>query len=163
MKAAMPTLKYKPILCNFTDTEDGKDFTSHDMEIDADGNINYIERQVGCFTADEPYLEYDEEKLNNEVLVERIMLGVNAENSETKEIIQTISTILVYMVSIFIFSKIANEIAQELGIPLGNCDVRHFADGEILVQLGESVRGKNVYIVQSTCSPVSSNLMELLI
>ena len=58
---------------------------------------------------------------------------------------------------------LANEIAQELGIPLGNCDVRHFADGEILVQLGESVRGKNVYIVQSTCSPVSSNLMELLI
>ena len=39
----------------------------------------------------------------------------------------------------------------------------HFADGEILVQLGESVRGKNVYIVQSTCNPVSSNLMELLI
>ena len=58
---------------------------------------------------------------------------------------------------------LANEIAQELGIPLGNCDVRHFADGEILVQLGESVRGKNVYIVQSTCNPVSSNLMELLI
>ena len=61
MKEAMPTLKYKPILCNFTDTEDGKDFTSHDMEIDEDGNIIYIERQVGCFTADEPYLEYDEE------------------------------------------------------------------------------------------------------
>ena len=61
MKAAMPTLKYKPILCNFTDTEDGKDFTSHDMEIDKDGNIDYIERQVGCFTSDEPYLEYDEE------------------------------------------------------------------------------------------------------
>ena len=33
---------------------------------------------------------------------------------------------------------LANEIAQQLGIPLGNCDVRHFADGEILVQLGES-------------------------
>jgi hypothetical protein len=61
MKEAMPTLKYKPILCNFTDTEEGKDFTSHDMEIDEDGNIIYIERQVGCFTADEPYLEYDEE------------------------------------------------------------------------------------------------------
>ncbi len=60
-------------------------------------------------------------------------------------------------------ADLANEIAQELGIPLGSCDVMHFADGEILVQLGESVRGKNVYIVQSTCSPVSSNLMELLI
>lgn len=62
MKNAMPTLKYKPILCNFTDTENGKDFTSHDMEIDEDGNIVYLERQVGCFTADEPYLEYDKEK-----------------------------------------------------------------------------------------------------
>ena len=58
---------------------------------------------------------------------------------------------------------LANEIAQTVGVPLGNCDVRHFADGEILVQLGESVRGKNVYIVQSTCNPVSSTLMELLI
>ena len=58
---------------------------------------------------------------------------------------------------------LANEIAQQVGIPLGSCDVRHFADGEILVQLGESVRGKNVYIVQSTCNPVSSTLMELLI
>lgn len=58
---------------------------------------------------------------------------------------------------------LANEIAEQLGIPLGNCDVRHFADGEILVQLGQSVRNKNVYIVQSTCNPVSSNLMELLI
>lgn len=58
---------------------------------------------------------------------------------------------------------LANEIAHELGIPLGRCDVRHFADGEILVEIGESVRGKNVYIVQSTCNPVSSNLMELLI
>ena len=60
-------------------------------------------------------------------------------------------------------ADLANEIAQELGIPLGSCDLMHFADGEILVQLGESVRGKNVYIVQSTCNPVSSNLMELLI
>lgn len=58
---------------------------------------------------------------------------------------------------------LANEIAEQLGIPLGSCDVRHFADGEILVQLGESVREKRVYIVQSTCNPVSSNLMELLI
>ena len=58
---------------------------------------------------------------------------------------------------------LANEIAARLGIPLGLCDVKHFADGEIMVELGESVRGKNVYIVQSTCNPVSSNLMEVLI
>lgn len=58
---------------------------------------------------------------------------------------------------------VANEIVAELGIPLGLCEVKHFADGEIMVELGESVRGKNVYIVQSTCNPVSSNLMEVLI
>lgn len=58
---------------------------------------------------------------------------------------------------------LANEVAQQLGIPLGSCDVHHFADGEILVELGQSVRGKRVYIVQSTCNPVSTNLMELLI
>ncbi len=58
---------------------------------------------------------------------------------------------------------LANEIAGQLGIPLGLCEVKHFADGEIMVELGESVRGKHVYIVQSTCNPVSSNLMEVLI
>lgn len=59
--------------------------------------------------------------------------------------------------------ELANEIVGELGLPLGQCDVKHFVDGEILVELGESVRGKNIYIVQSTCAPVSSNLMEVLI
>lgn len=58
---------------------------------------------------------------------------------------------------------LAQEICDQLGLPLGKCDVKHFSDGEILVELGESVRGKNVYIVQSTCAPVSSNIMEVLI
>lgn len=58
---------------------------------------------------------------------------------------------------------IANEIVAQLGIPLGQCEVKHFSDGEILIEINESVRGKNVYIVQSTCAPVSSNLMEVLI
>ena len=58
---------------------------------------------------------------------------------------------------------LANEIASRLNLPLGKCDVKHFSDGEILVELNESVRGKNVYFVQSTCAPVSSNIMELLI
>ncbi len=59
--------------------------------------------------------------------------------------------------------ELAKEICEYAGIDLGKCDVKHFADGEIIVELGESVRGKNVYIVQSTCNPVSSNIMELLI
>ena len=57
--------------------------------------------------------ESDLENLNKDVVVERVMLGVNTENSDTKQFILQISTMLVYMVSIFIFSKIANEISQE--------------------------------------------------
>ena len=46
---------------------------------------------------------------------------------------------------------------------MGKCDVHHFADGEILVEIGESVRGKDVFIVQSTSNPVTENLMEILV
>ena len=59
--------------------------------------------------------------------------------------------------------ELAESIAKELGTKLGKCKVPHFADGEILVELNESVRGKDVFIVQSTSSPVTENLMELLI
>jgi hypothetical protein len=67
MEKAMPTLKYRPILAYIHELEDGtKDFYAHNMEIveneDGETEINYIEKQVGCFTADEPWLEYDEEK-----------------------------------------------------------------------------------------------------
>ena len=58
---------------------------------------------------------------------------------------------------------LAEEVCWYAGTSLGKCDVNHFSDGEILVQLGESVRGKKVYIIQSTNAPVSNNLMELLI
>ena len=61
-KKSLKTMAYKPILANFTTNEDGEpDFTSHDFEIDEDGNIIYYEKQIGCFTADEPYLEKDTE------------------------------------------------------------------------------------------------------
>lgn len=59
--------------------------------------------------------------------------------------------------------KLAQEICDYAGLTLGKCSVEHFADGEILVQLLETVRGKDVFIVQSTCNPVSDNLMEVLI
>ena len=66
MKKGMPTLKYRPILAYIHELEDGtKDFYSHNMEIveneNGESEINYIEKQVGCFTADEPWLEYDQE------------------------------------------------------------------------------------------------------
>ena len=59
--------------------------------------------------------------------------------------------------------ELAEQICDILGIELGKCEVKHFADGEILVELGESVRGKDVYFIQSTNKPVNDNLMELLI
>lgn len=59
--------------------------------------------------------------------------------------------------------ELAEEIAQILGKPLGSCIVKTFSDGEICVDLKESVRGVDCYIIQSTCDPVNNNLMELLI
>ena len=59
--------------------------------------------------------------------------------------------------------EVVEEICNYLNIKPGKIDVKHFADGETLVELGESVRGKRVYIVQSTCKPVNDTLMEVLI
>ena len=58
---------------------------------------------------------------------------------------------------------LAEAIAKELKLPLSNVEVGHFSDGETSVHLGETVRGRDVFIIQSTCSPVNENLMELLI
>ncbi|PIA32671.1 hypothetical protein AQUCO_04400098v1 [Aquilegia coerulea] len=67
-----------------------------------------------------------------------------------------------------IFSGTANpllsqEIACYMGLELGKIKIKRFADGEIYVQLQESVRGCDVYLVQPTCPPANENLMELLI
>jgi ribose-phosphate pyrophosphokinase len=58
---------------------------------------------------------------------------------------------------------IAEEICKYVEIPLGRCDVTHFSDGEIYVEVNENVRGANCFVVQSTCAPVNQALMELLI
>ncbi|WP_409227995.1 ribose-phosphate diphosphokinase [Gudongella sp. SC589] len=58
---------------------------------------------------------------------------------------------------------LVKNICQELGITMGTCDVTHFSDGEINVNIGETVRGCDVYLIQSTNTPVNDNLMELLI
>ncbi|AIY82642.1 MULTISPECIES: ribose-phosphate diphosphokinase [Clostridium] len=59
--------------------------------------------------------------------------------------------------------ELAEEVASILGLEVGNAKVGTFSDGEISVDINESVRGADVFIVQSTCSPVNNNLMELLI
>ena len=59
--------------------------------------------------------------------------------------------------------QVAIQIAQELGLPMGKSEAITFSDGEIAVSIQESVRGSDVFVVQSTSSPVNQNLMELLI
>lgn len=60
-------------------------------------------------------------------------------------------------------SKLAASIAEHLNIPLGKATVGTFSDGETLVEILENVRGRDVFIVQSTCAPTNNNLMELLV
>lgn len=59
--------------------------------------------------------------------------------------------------------ELAEEISSIIGKPLGKLEVKKFSDGEISVNLGESVRGVDCFVIQSTCNPVNDNLMELLI
>ena len=59
--------------------------------------------------------------------------------------------------------ELARSICDYLGLQLGNARVGRFSDGEIRVEIDESVRGADVYVIQSTCAPVNENLMELLI
>ena len=58
---------------------------------------------------------------------------------------------------------LAKEIARILGVPLGESEVTTFSDGEIAISIGESVRGLDVFVIQSTSVPVNRHLMELLI
>ena len=59
--------------------------------------------------------------------------------------------------------KLAEEISSKLGKSLGKCEVKRFSDGEIAINMNESVRGCDCFIIQSTCNPVNDNLMEILI
>jgi len=59
--------------------------------------------------------------------------------------------------------ELAAEICQHVEVPLGRAEVTTFSDGEIYVEIGENVRGVNCFVVQSTCTPVNDNLLELLI
>ncbi|HET7650207.1 MAG TPA: ribose-phosphate diphosphokinase [Gammaproteobacteria bacterium] len=59
--------------------------------------------------------------------------------------------------------QLANRIVNHLQLPLGKAQVGRFSDGEVAVELMENVRGRDVFIVQSTCPPTNDNLMELLV
>ena len=58
---------------------------------------------------------------------------------------------------------LATEVCRYLDVPLGNAEVRRFSDGEVMVEIAENVRGGDVFVLQSTCTPVNDHLMELLV
>ena len=58
---------------------------------------------------------------------------------------------------------LAKKIAEKYGLPLGKADVVRFKDGEVFVKIDETVRGRDVFVVQSTSEPVTENLMEILV
>jgi ribose-phosphate pyrophosphokinase len=59
--------------------------------------------------------------------------------------------------------ELAQKIAESLDSRMGNATVGQFSDGEIAVEINENVRGKDVFILQSTCAPTNDNLMELIL
>ncbi|MBB6520798.1 ribose-phosphate pyrophosphokinase [Pseudoteredinibacter isoporae] len=59
--------------------------------------------------------------------------------------------------------ELAKKIVSRLGIPLGDATVSQFSDGEVAVEINENVRGRDVFVVQSTCAPTNDNLMELIV
>lgn len=59
--------------------------------------------------------------------------------------------------------ELARKVSNRLGLPLGDASVTEFSDGEISVEVKENVRGKDVFIIQSTCRPTNSSLMELVL
>ena len=72
------------------------------------------------------------------------------------------------MADLMVFSgnanpKLAQQIVDNLCIPMGDATVSKFSDGEISVELNENVRGRDVFVVQSTCAPTNDNLMELIV
>ena len=58
---------------------------------------------------------------------------------------------------------LAAKVASKLGIPLGKAFVSKFSDGETTVEINENVRGKDVFVIQSTCAPTNDNLMEIIL
>ncbi|HZS80006.1 MAG TPA: ribose-phosphate pyrophosphokinase [Herbaspirillum sp.] len=58
---------------------------------------------------------------------------------------------------------LAQGVVERLGIPLGKANVSRFSDGEVMVEINENVRGKDVFVLQSTCAPTNDNLMEIML
>ncbi len=59
--------------------------------------------------------------------------------------------------------KLAGDVARHLNVPLGRATVGRFSDGEVMVEILENVRGKDVFVLQSTCAPTNDSLMEVMV
>ncbi len=59
--------------------------------------------------------------------------------------------------------ELAEKVVRNLGIPLGDVTVGKFSDGEVLIELNENVRGRDVFVIQPTCAPTNDNIMELVV
>ncbi|HKB60337.1 MAG TPA: ribose-phosphate pyrophosphokinase [Gallionellaceae bacterium] len=59
--------------------------------------------------------------------------------------------------------KLAGDVARHLNVPLGRANVGRFSDGEVMVEILENVRGKDVFVLQSTCAPTNDSLMEVMV
>src|SRR5438309_11856494 len=60
-------------------------------------------------------------------------------------------------------AKLAEAVVRHMNISLGRCIVGRFSDGEVMIELLENVRGRDVFVLQSTCAPTNDNLMEILV
>ena len=70
--------------------------------------------------------------------------------------------------SLMVFSgnanlKLASNVAKELGVPLGRAIVGRFSDGEVMVEIMENIRTRDVFVIQPTCAPTADNFIELLV
>jgi ribose-phosphate pyrophosphokinase len=60
-------------------------------------------------------------------------------------------------------ARLAQDVTKHLNLSLGRAIVGRFSDGEVMIEIMENVRGKDVFVLQSTCAPTNDNLMELLV
>ena len=85
-KSCLSSIAYKPILADFTDVNGERDFTYHAMEFNDDGSRTYIERQVGCFTADKPYMKQDPDNVDRKYIYAKV--AIPREYTDAAEIIE---------------------------------------------------------------------------
>ena len=99
-------------------------------------------------------IEYEQVEIKNKVVKKFTKNDASAKYKSLKDVV---------VIGLTRSVDLVNEVCNYLNIKPGKTIVNHFADGETLVELGESVRGKNIYVIQSTSKPVNESLMELLI